>query len=257
MNMQDNELDELFRAKLGGLEMQPSAHIWNNINATLGEEKKRPRGRVLSIAATLLVLLSAGTWFLLEKPAKVEQGQVAGRVNKTDAVKQIQPQTQVETPIKTEVEPVEAVTKPVNNIAGVKRQPVVKQETVNISSTPEVVKETVIAPESKQPEQVLAAVPVSTMSNRVVPEVALTAKTIDTLPSALKSTNAVNPLAVTAQQPVQKKKRGIHSLGGLINAVVAKVDKREDKFIEFTEVDEDNANITGINLGLIKIKKDK
>lgn len=256
--MQDNELDELFRSKLGGLEMQPSAHIWDNINATLGQEKKRPWLRTLSIAATLLVILSAGTWFMLDKPAKVEQGQVASRVKKTDAVQQIQPDTQVETPAKTEVEPVAAVTEPANNIAVVKRQPVVKHETANIPNTPGGVKETIVAaPQNNQTEQVLAAVPVNTMSNRVVPEVALTAKAIDTLPSALKTTSPVNPLAVTAQEPEKKKRRGIHSLGGLINAVVAKVDKREDKFIEFTETDEDNANITGINLGLFKVKKDK
>jgi hypothetical protein len=51
------------------------------------------------------------------------------------------------------------------------------------------------------------------------------------------------------------KKRGIHSLGGLLGAIVAKIDKREDKLIEFTEGEGNTSTITGLNLGLIKIKK--
>jgi hypothetical protein len=46
-------------------------------------------------------------------------------------------------------------------------------------------------------------------------------------------------------------------LGGLINALIAKVDRRQDKLIEFSDSDDDDAesNVTGLNLGLIKIKK--
>ena len=257
MNMQDNELDELFRSKLGGLEMQPSAHIWDNITASLGEEKKRSWTPVLSIAATLLVMLSVGAWFLLDKPVKVEQAQVANRINKTHAVKQTQPVDQSETAVQNEIKPGAIVAQPSNNIAAVKHQSAVKKGAANISKAPEFVKENVAAPDHNEPVQALAAVPANTVANPVVPEMTLSAKTIDVEASAIKSINPVVPLAVTAQQPEKKKRRGIHSLGGIINAVVAAVDKREDKFIEFTETDEDQANITGLNLGLIKIKKDK
>jgi len=257
MNMQDNELDKLFRSKLGGLEMQPSAHIWDNINASLGQEKKRSWTPVLSIAATLLVMLSVGTWFLLDKPAKVEQGQVANRINKTNTVKQTQPEDKAETPaLKSDVQPETIATQPVNNIAAIKHQVTLKPEATNISKV-ELVKDAVPSSESNQPAQVLAAIPTNTVPNAVVPEMTLSAKTIDIEPTALKSVNPVVPTVVMAQQPEKKKKRGIHSLGGIINAVVSAVDKREDKFIEFTETDEDNANITGLNLGLIKVKKDK
>ena len=53
-----------------------------------------------------------------------------------------------------------------------------------------------------------------------------------------------------------KPKYKMHSLGDLINAVVAKVDKRKDKFIEFTDKDEESL-ITGVNLGIFKIKKEE
>ena len=47
------------------------------------------------------------------------------------------------------------------------------------------------------------------------------------------------------------------ALGGLINLVIAKVDKREDKIIEFDESDEDESNLTALNLGILKIKRNK
>jgi len=41
-----------------------------------------------------------------------------------------------------------------------------------------------------------------------------------------------------------------------VNFVIAQVDKREDKLIEFTESDE-GTEVSGINLGLLKIKSKK
>jgi hypothetical protein len=63
--------------------------------------------------------------------------------------------------------------------------------------------------------------------------------------------------AVEQENVAPVKKRGIHSLGSLINTIVAKIDKREDKLIEFTDNEDDDSEstITGINLGIIKKKK--
>ncbi|NNU34325.1 hypothetical protein HK413_09510 [Mucilaginibacter sp. S1162] len=43
----------------------------------------------------------------------------------------------------------------------------------------------------------------------------------------------------------------------MVNALMAKIDKREDKLIEFSDSDDDEngSDLTGVNLGLIKIKK--
>ena len=69
--------------------------------------------------------------------------------------------------------------------------------------------------------------------------------------------NDRQPAAVNAQIPDKAagKKRGISGLGGLINAIVAKVDKREDKLVEFTESNDDGALLSGVNLGLLRMKK--
>ena len=50
--------------------------------------------------------------------------------------------------------------------------------------------------------------------------------------------------------------RKIRSIGSLVNFVIAKVDKREDKLIEFKDSDE-GSEVSGINLGLVKIKSKK
>ncbi|MVN90161.1 hypothetical protein [Mucilaginibacter aquatilis] len=255
MNMQDNELDELFRSKLGGLEMQPSAHIWDNINASLGKEKKKPLIHTLSIAATLLVILSAGMWFASNKPAKVEQAHASVVNKKVNAIKQLQATNTKSDLINQPVVSVKKADENIEQVAVTKRKPLGKQATVNAQPVNEAIHDA--ATITNEPEQILAAVVNVPVNKPVLPEMALTTKTIDTVPAALKTTHSVSSPTLMAQQPEKRRRRGIHSLGGIINAVVSAVDKREDKFIEFTETDEDNANVTGINLGLLKVKKEK
>ena len=62
------------------------------------------------------------------------------------------------------------------------------------------------------------------------------------------------PATEQTSKPV--KKHGIRNFGDMVNLVIAKVDKRKDKVIEFSDTD-DGDSITGINLGVIKIKKEK
>jgi len=253
--MQDNEFDDLFRSKLGGLEVQPSAQVWDHIAAGLGNSKKKSILPMLSMAASIVVLLAASTWFLLDKPVKQEQNQVAQiKVTPRNSAT-IQPQTTIVKQPNTTVETAQttpgAALVAKTPTAKIKVKSVVKQditEPVNITPTP------VVA--DKQTQQVLAAVPTQPVAHPVVPEMQLAGSTINSDAPVLKLASTA-PTAVTASQVEKKKKHGIHSLGDLINAVVSKVDKREDKLIEFTESDDDQSSITGINLGIIKIKKEK
>jgi hypothetical protein len=260
MNMQDNELDDLFRAKLGQLEMEPAAQVWQNIQAGLGGQKKKSWVPILSIAATVLVLLTAGTWFLLDKPVKNNQKQVVrikAAPQDTEAVESTQPSV-------IETQPVENIASqtPVKSIAPVTRIAHIKQSKagrVMGSIKLQEVKATAVNEPLAQPQTpVLASVQNKPVMHPVVPEMNLNAPLNDAEPTIVKSVNATAANAAATSEPEKKgKRRGIHSLGGLINAVIAKVDKREDKLIEFTETDEDQSNVTGINLGLLKIKKDK
>jgi hypothetical protein len=74
--------------------------------------------------------------------------------------------------------------------------------------------------------------------------------------SATKPAIAALPLTVIKKDSLPVRTRpGIHSLGDLVNVLVAKVDKRKDKIIEFTADDDGESTVTGLNLGIIKLKK--
>lgn len=254
MNMQDNELDDLFRSKLGGLEVEPAAHVWANIHAELGGKKKKSWVPMLNIAATVLVLITAGTWFLLNEPIKIRHKQVT-RIKVTPKVTENVKVSELQT-IKPVIAEVPAAQHTPQNIASVSYATRVKHEATPVSVT--AVVENVDEAATQSATQVLAVVQNKPVLHAVVPEMSLTGADENEEQVLVKPINVAAPVVMIAHETEKKvKKRGIHSLGGLINAVIAKVDKREDKLIEFTESDEDEANVTGINLGLIKIKKDK
>jgi hypothetical protein len=250
MNMQDNELDDLFRSKLGGMEIEPSAHVWDNIAAEIGS-KKKSIAPVLRIAATILILLAAGTWFWSDEPAKVQQQTVARQ--KPAKVTTSAPDATSTMPKAADVVPVEnndQMTKaPASKLAAHKAthrpEPVMTSANERTSPIKEVAEQPLlVAAESKPALQA------------VVPDGQIAIRTIDTTPAAIRPL-AIAPV-MAANKPAQtpKKRHGIHSLGDLINVVVAKVDKREDKLIEFTETDDEDSNITGLNLGIIRVKKE-
>src|ERR1700754_2177609 len=68
MNMQDKEFDDLFQSKLDNFEMEPSAQVWQNIDAEL-DGKKRSRGMFpwLSIAASIIILIAVAVLFIPKK----------------------------------------------------------------------------------------------------------------------------------------------------------------------------------------------
>ncbi len=263
MNMQDKDFDDLFRTKLSGLEVEPSARVWDNISAELNGPQKRRLSPVWSIAATTVILLSAAAWFLTGKPVKVQQNQVAVQKKQTPVDSQSEKNN-----IKTVTPDVaEQVIKTsgnkdvvINTIAHVKHSPI-SRVTNNVEQVRELSTKSVTVQETSpmmvtETHPVLAAVTTQPERQAVVPDMNLNNQRLTTeninQPDIIKT-----PETVLARQPERKKKRGIHTLGGLINAVIAKVDKREDKLIEFTETDDDQADITGINLGLFKVKKEK
>jgi hypothetical protein len=247
MDMQDKEFDRIFNEKFEDFEVEPSAMVWDNIAEELdGKKAKVVMMPWLSIAATVLVVLGAGIFYLqkgeIVKDQPKQNKLVASHVETPTTVISAQP---VETVIAMPADNVVSIVKHHDNVI-----PSVNNTSAPVSNTTEpVVKQT--EPVKNDNTQLIDAVidPASThVSTATVPDVTLTPKVLDATPPVEK------PVMAT-QAPV--KKRGIHNLGGLVNALVAKVDKREDKLIEFSDSDDDDngSDLTGINLGLIKIKK--
>lgn len=254
MDMQDKEFDRLFNSKLENFELEPSSMVWENIAGELhGKKAKRSITPYLSIAASIIILASIGLLFSNQaedtfvKPVK--RGKVVAKINKAETSDNNTKSTVVMAP--------EITKEPANEVETLSKHrlfiapKVVVDEPVNqvITKTNDQAKTDPIT--INQPALSLP-VPAQKEPVMVVPDKE-TSLSVIIADKQQVETISTETLTETMKTPV--KKRGIHSLGGLIGALVAKVDKREDKLIEFTESDDNGSTITGLNLGLIKIKK--
>ncbi len=252
MELNDKDIDLLFSNRLQDLEAEPSAGTWDKIAAGLNQSASR-KGLMpyLRIAASVLILLGAGTWLLLKQTeTAVKRGkrtQITARVSRKPVNTQ-----QIDTHIPITVRQEQPVI-----IAAVKGSPV-KHQSHNIvqhNSNDDVVQQ-----QAEQTQLASLTVPAHTLIKQpVVPDEIIAAQPVEDKP-IFKSITALPIVQTLASAPAAKtkaKKHGIHSLGDVVNLVVAKVDKRSDKLIEFTDTDDDEAVITGINLGLFSIKKEQ
>ena len=264
MDMQDKELDMLFKQQLDDLEIQPSASVWQGISSELNtNRRKRILLPLLSAAAGVILLITAGILFIPKQHVKVDDKQHSNRVaDATKPVKQpvvktapIVPPTLV--PNKTTVSPVIA---PVNAIAKTNK-PKTKSNLTQPVQQPGINNKPSVDAPADQP--MLAQTPVVNY-NVIKTTGPDTAVTISPKPVVLNNEKPQQALIAqadtqplpTATKPVKKHHR-IRSLGDVFNVMIAAVDKRKDKVIEFTNTDEDDATITGVNLGFIKVKKEK
>ena len=256
--MQDKEFDRLFNSKLDNFEMEPSPMVWENIADELhGKKARRSIVPYLSIAASIIILVSVGLLFFNQtentfvKPVKRDKVEV--KTNKPAAP---------ETLAKSKVTPVPVIANtPANKSVNASKATVfitpglVVAEPATQIITP-VNTSVITGPEQTNQPALAITAPVQKEPAMVVPgkEISFAAATTDKQQVVETVTTEITSTE-TMKTPV--KKRGIHSLGGLINAIVAKVDKREDKLIEFSDSEDDDtqSNVTGVNLGLIRIKK--
>lgn len=249
MSMHDKDIDALFRSKLDDLEVEPSAGVYANISRELhGGKRHKSIAPLLGVAASVIIILSAGLFFLL-KNKKADQTPLKNRLVKNQPVKQVVP-----------IQPV-ITNSPVNMVQQQLQKVQSKQQSAVHHPTP-VVQQALVTEEAEptaapvsQPVQLKAKDSVVTVvaANQLVVPVA----PVSIKPAAIVPDLVVVPTSVPVgdeEKPGPTKKSRIHGLGGLLNAVIASVDKRPDKIIEFTDTDEGD-KITGINLGIIKIKK--
>lgn len=258
MKMQDKKVDDLFQSKLNDFESQPSPNIWKHIENELdNEQKRRIWIPILSIAASVIGLFSFVVILIQFNKEEHRPNGMAYLTNNhhqnnfkiTPSTKQIIKQTTVEAPnLKS--------FKVANNSKGVYiRTSEVKSEHIvsqgySSSDSIRVSQDEITMNYPVKVNQVDNLVSDSNTKFINVPSVLLNIKhELNTPEGSQQDNQFINKTKKTTQNKIR-------NLGGLINALVAKVDKRKDKFIEFTESDE-GSNITELNLGIFKIKKPK
>lgn len=266
MNMHDNDMDALFRSKLDDFEQEPSALVWANISTELhGAADRRKRLiPLLRIAASVAILIAAGLFFL---PKDKEVDQAKPDKNKLARVTPVKIpvtplQTTVGRPVKKAVKVQQVASTPaqqqqIATVHKVNSQPMPALASVNKQNLTDPDKTDALT--NTQPATALAAMP-----NKVI----ITKSVVPDIETSLKGTELtqdadIKPVLAAANipadgdtKPSPVKKHKAHGFGSILNAMIGVVDKRQDKIIEFTDTDEGDT-VTGINLGIVKIKKQK
>lgn len=259
MKTSDKGLDDLFASKLHDFEVRPAANLWQNISAELDRKPKR-KSIVpgLRIAACILVVLSAGLLFLQKiDPAKTNLPKKAAKV----VLQKIDPTlTQIASlddkknilllSVKNKVIKEASLKKGKSKVIVTKLKIIQKPETELVSiqtlgqNKPEA--EPVISKNNTVGSRV-ALVPDVSVSLKPQPEIDIPQKTV------------VKPSMFAAENNTTKvKHKRIRNIGDVVNLVMAQLDKRQDKLIQFSDADDgEESNVTGINLGFISLKKEK
>jgi hypothetical protein len=253
MDMQDKEMDELFRSKLEGFEMEPSDKVWPGIAGELDPPKRKiALMPFLSVAASIIVLVAAGLLFIPKKEIIKPGRHAVNGLTKTELpAKRVPSVSPVQQPAAGPVN--------VNHINNIAVAPTMKTTTGTVVK---IVDTTAKPAANTQPAQqpMVATAPKQQPAKAVVPDnsTALIAKQA---PEPVQAYTTQPQIAALPVKPIQtdtlpiKTRHGIHSFGELVNVLVAKVDKRKNKVIEFSADDDGESHVTGINLGIIRIKK--
>lgn len=251
MKMSDKEIDKLFSSQLAGLEVEPSAGVWDNIKVAIDNNGTQNNMLPwLQIAAGVIVLMAVALWLRPSAQKIALHGNYnAAAPNNAPASLIITPKPQ---PVVLADEPVTATARPGKAVA---HKQMAQQLNVAIADEQKVdtAQNNAVTP----PVNDVKAMGQPLASTHQL----LVAEPVNTLPKAGPVLKGNKALAATAM-PVQKDKPGlkrkkIRGVGSLLNVVIAKVDKRTDKIIQFKDDDDDDTfNVTSVNLGLIQLKKD-
>jgi hypothetical protein len=257
MKVSDKDFDQLFNSKLGDMEVEPSANVWNNIADELdGKEEVKTGLPFMKIAAGIVLLMAVGLFFIRPEHQTIALQPVFKTIDSQGdrVTAPVQPSVEyTESPviaeIKTPVKHSQSKTVVEHTGSQAARQvDTAKNSTQYIAAVSQQTDNSTIAQAPTIQAQKAGLVPDNISSSSITKNMNV---------QAAKNTNPVMA-SVNTTKPEPAKKHRIHSLGDLLNVVIAKVDKREDKLIEFTNTsDDDSFNVTGVNLGLLKAKKEK
>ncbi|QEK51950.1 hypothetical protein FYC62_10035 [Pedobacter aquae] len=247
--MSDKELDLLFKSKFTDYEVEPSVSSWSKIEEQLSvkpmQRKKVPF--LWMAAASVVVVFGLGLllWnkpqeqiMLKGKPAVEEGDRVIAQNNAVNTIDEVITNTQ----------PAEAKVETVSRVA--------QEETPNTTEESNSQENYLASIQTENPEaeQEFAATRTEPVKRITVTELMLLEEENTVKTNKIKST-MLSSLSSSKDESSNQQER-IRSVGDLVNFVIAKVDKRENKVLKISKTDESDIEITGINLGLFKYKKD-
>lgn len=239
--MPDNKnIDQLFHSTLNDMEVQPSEAVWEGIADALPQGKRKKAMALLSIAASIALFIVVGVIFLPVKPVKKNKQAVNRPKYGTNSPAD---KTIVGTPAVV----ANMVTKSAQKVKV--HHHIINKSRENATAQLVKVEDTL----STQPV-LIADTENQPLQQPGITDAVLKPGAMDSIPK-INIAHAQSVVNDNARPDIAKEHR-IRGIGGLLNVVIASVDKRKDKIMEFTDTDEGNS-LTGINLGFIKIKKER
>lgn len=258
-HIQDNEFDRYFKDQLVDSEVQPSANLWDRIEPQIANKKKRSQSVYWAAAAIAVLALSAGLMFTQpgNQSSGVQQG-TSVALNKAEAKHQegaglanVSEETKA-TERSQRVAPADLVAKlPVATHTG--KQPGKENKKTLTAMQP-------FAATSHHSN----TTPVQMIEERKgqvtdlsVAEVAFADNNTPAASSApVAAVDAIIETYETTEIEHTTRPR-IRNAGDLVNFVVDKIDKREQKLVEFRTDDDENSSLVAINIGPFKINQRK
>jgi cytoskeletal protein RodZ len=250
-HMQDKDFDQLFKDRFEDAEIQPSVALWNNIEKEIKVKQQRKLPVFWMAAAS--VVITVGVLVLFNKPEKI---QLHGQAQTASTA----------VPAKTEaVNPAESIITDAETGLNKNTRSVEKASSISPAKSHAAAKEDksllAMQPLSEQSHLVDKEVEIRLPENRIpvteelpAVQVAIAATTSQEANALAEEATAINTEAPEAEQTGHSR---IRNAGDLVNFVVEKLDKREQKILEFRTDDDDNTLLVAINIGPFKLNTRK
>lgn len=250
--MLDNDIDNLFKSSLQNYEVTPSKECWKNIKAGLNDRAKKNNQFYWLAAASVIVFFGLGINFFGTTTEVIKLRGNAAKIEIDDRLISLnlrkESSTKPDFPKDLTLEEVKLANEkhflsliayklPVKEIQEEKRE-IRKDnndENVKISNALNDVSDA-----SKTKQELV-------INN-------LEDKTEQKDANVAFATNSLEPSSDKETHGSIEKSR-IKTVGDLFNFVIAKVDGREQKLLHFSKTEESDMELTQINLGLFRYKK--
>jgi hypothetical protein len=242
-NIQDKDLDKLFKDKLADSEMEPPALLWANIEQQIQPKRKRVMPVYWIAAACAFFALT--TWLLFDNENKIQlhgNPEVVTTDQKPLQTPKESPESPANGPFVAHVEKATDVLKVKKTV---KNEDPEKDLIAMQPSTPKVHLNHTTAGKKE-------ALKVSEMQMEIVPIPPAEVSFAQIYPEQPVTEEATRVNESSEAINVGSERNEIANIGDLVNFVVGKVDKREKKFLQFKS-DDDNSSLIAINIGIIKL----
>ena len=255
----DKKFDEFFKSSFEDFEVEPSTNTWGKIAQELKQKPKNKFPIFWTAAASVIIVLGIGLG-LYTKPVEI----IKLKPQFDEVTAKVEDNNEQELKIKDEQgvkNKEQSVEEPVLLAATFKKQPIEQENKVaekNISNDATITTRAYVLDLNNLEEDLARVKPVKRINS-------VAQQMIDEEAKQTKLNGSMNATLALAQNTSDEnlnddgasigRKVKIKSVGDLVNFVVAKVDKREEKIIKVSKTDEGDNEITGINLGLFKFRK--